>query len=248
MIQISALEDQEERERLKELFIQSLDTYFRERLKIDPSQLSDKSLKEFIPRNLMIDQNYIANWSINDYDRTVKPLIKNINTGRLDPLQFHKYLNRIYNDQTVVLDRDTVLEPICIGAKLDRVTFEGVRAMLLSIAGQGQAPFTFGELGEGVGTSSYGQQSLFDPVTARVEIKQENDGSMVLRGDTLFVTCSFAAGTTGFTQTEFGLFDSLDPADDKMFMYVQLDPTDQKAHVAGNDVPTFSSSVNVCTL
>lgn len=237
-----------EKEELKELFISSIESYFRERLHVDPSQLTDKSLRDLIPRNLIIDHNYIANWSIRDFDEIVKPLIKKINTDRVSPKDFHKYLNRIYNDQSVVLDRDTVLEPITIQRKVDRVTFEGVRAMLLAITGQEQRPFTFGELGSGLGTASYGTQSLVSPVTARVEISQATNGSMILRGETLFVTCSFAAGTIGFTQKEFGLFDSDDPTDDKMFFYVPFDTADQKAHVAGNDVPTASSSVNVCTL
>jgi hypothetical protein len=237
-----------EQEELKELFIKSIESYFRDRLGIDPSQLSDKNLMDLIPHNLMIDQNYIANWSIRDYDEIVKPLIKKINTDRVNPKDFHNYLNRIYNDQSVVLDRDTVLEPLSIGRKADRVTFEGVRAMLLAVSGQEQRAFTFGELGQGLGTASYGTQSLVDPITARVEISQVTNGSMILRGETLFITCSFSAGTQGFTQKEFGLFDSDDPTDDKMFFYVPFDTADQKAHIAGVDVPTASSSVNVCTL
>lgn len=237
-----------EREELKELFLKSIDSYFREHLKIDPSELNDKNIRDLVPKNLVIDQTYIANWSIRDYDEIVKKLINNVNVGRLNPAQFQEYLKRVYNDQSVVLDRYTTLEPVTIQRKADRVTYEGVRAMLLAVAGQAPRPFTFGELGEGVGTPSYGMDRLFDPVTARVEINQSTNGSMILRGETLFITCSFSAGTVGFTQREFGVFDSQDTADDKMFMYVQFDPADQKAHVAGVDVPTASSSVNVCTI
>jgi hypothetical protein len=237
-----------EKEELKELFIKSIESYFRDRLKIDPSQLTDKSIREMIPRNLMIDQNYIANWSLDDFEYIVKPLIKKINTDRLNPADFHRYLNRIYNDQSVVIDRDTILEPISIGRKADRVTFEGVRAMLLAVIGQAQRPFTFGQLGDQAGAGGYGTQDMTNPITARVEISSATNGSLIIRGETLFVTCSFDPGTIAFTQREFALFDNDDPLDDKMFFYVTFDPTDQKGHTAGNDVPTASSSVNVCTL
>lgn len=237
-----------ERKEIEELFINSLDIYFREHLGIDPSQLSDESLKLLIPKNLIIDQTYIANWSIPDYEQIVKPLIKKMNTDRLSPAEFQNYLKRIYQDQSVVIDRDTILEPISIGRKADRMTFEGVRAMLLNIMGQYQPAFRFAEMGDGVGLAHYGREFLVNPVTARVEISQITNGSMILRGETLFVTASFNSGTPSFKQREFGLYDSIDPADDRMFFYVLIDTQDQKDHTINNDVPTVSSSVNVCTL
>lgn len=203
--------------------------------------------KLILPRNYAIDTSYICMWSVRDFENIVSKLINRTRTGMLHFDEYFGYLTRIYNDQSVVLDKNNTLEPLEIGRKKDRMTFEAVRDIWLNFIGIQQPSISHAMIGDGIGTSSYGQQALFNEIS-RVKINQANNGSIGIRGETLFVNASFSAGLASFTCKEAGTANDSDPADDRMQLYIQFDSADQKGHVVGNDVPQFSTSVNVCTL
>ena len=200
-----------------------------------------------IPKNYILDTTYICMWIVRDFDTIVSKLIAKTNTGQLQHDEFFRYLQRIYNDQSVTLDKNTTLEPMEIGRKKDRITFEAVRDIWLNMIGIYQPPISHAMIGDGVGVPSYGQQALFNEVS-RVPIKQSNNGSLGIRGETLFVNASFLSSVIGFTTRELGTANDSDPADDRMQLYVQVDTPDQKPHIQNVDVPQFSTSASICTL
>jgi hypothetical protein len=204
-------------------------------------------LRVLLPKTLMVDQSYGLQWSIRDFDLIVKKLIQRVNTNRLTPNDFHNYMARIYNDQTVVLDRITTLEPLQIARTVDRITFEGVRNIWNNWVGNYQEPMNVAAIGSGVGLSSYAQKSLFQE-EARVPINTANNGFMSIRGETLFITASFDDGTPTHITSEFAVLDSTDSADDRMGLYVQFETVDLEPHTQNNDVPTQSTSATICTL
>ena len=233
---------------LQEAVHKAIDQWFKKKGIEDPRQI--ELILNSMPKEMFIDETYCAIWSIRDFDTIVKKLISNVNTGRLMSYDYFNYLRRIYNDQSVVLDRYTELEPLGIGRKWDRMTFEGVRACFLNLIGQQQAAFQFAAEGDGTlpaNSNTYGMQALVNE-RARAQISPTNNGFMDLRGETLFITATFPSTTPSHTIKEVIILDSSDPLDDRAAFYVSLTGADQKGHVSGNDVPTISTSCNVCTL
>lgn len=226
---------------LQELLCRAIELFCkRHGISLDEAEL-------IIPKNYILDTTYICMWGVRDFENIVSKLIRKTNTGQLQHDEFFRYLQRIYEDQTVTLDKNTTLEPIEIGRKKDRVTFEAVRDIWLNMIGIYQPPISHAMIGDGIGIPSYGQQSLFNEIN-RVPIKEQNDGSLGIRGETLFVNASFPSSLNGFTTREVGTANDSDPNDDRMQLYVQIDTPDQKAHVLGNDTPQFSTSASICTL
>lgn len=230
-----------ENKELQELIYRAIDQFVKN------NGISIEEGKMVIPRNYLIDSSFAVMWSPNDFDTIVKKLIADMNTGRLKHDEYFRYLNRCYNDQSVVLDKNTTLEPMEIGRKHDRITFEAVRDIWLNMMGIYQPPISHAAVGDGTGSLSYGLQSLYHEVS-RVPINQANNGSIGLRGETLFVTASFSSGLLGFTMKEALTANSSDVNNDRVQLVIQFDPTDQKAHTQNNTVPQFSTSASMCTL
>lgn len=226
---------------LQELVYRAIETY----IKRNGITVEDGTV--IIPRNFILDTSFVCMWSTNDFENIVSKLIGKTNTGQLRHDEYFRYLQRIYNDQSVVLDKNTTLEPMEIGRKRDRITFEAVRDIWLNMIGFPQKPISHAMIGDGVGLASYGQQSLFNEIS-RVPINQANNGSLGLRGETLFINASFSAALSGFTAKEAGTANDSDPADDRMQIYIQFDSPDQKAHIQNVDVPQYSTSASMCTL
>ena len=203
--------------------------------------------KVFLPKNYTIDSTYICMWSVNDFENIISKLIAKTNTGQLPYDEFFRYLQRIYLDQSVVIDKNITLEPLEIGAKRDRITFEAVRDMWLNMIGVPQKAITHAMIGDGIGLAGYGQTALFNELS-RVKINQANNGSLGIRGETLFINASFSSGLASFTAKEAGTANDSNPTDDRMQFYIQFDSPDQKGHISGNDIPQFSTSASICTL
>jgi hypothetical protein len=226
---------------LDELIARAIDRYLKEH------GIDTQDGKLIIPRNFLMDSTYSMMWSIRDFDTIISKLVRKMNTGFLNPKDWIGYLKRIYEDQSVVLDKNTTLEPLEIGRKADRVTFEAVRGIWLNMLGNYQKPISHGMIGDGIGVGTYAQQALFHEIT-RQPINQANNGSLTLRGEMLFITASFPSGVQSFTLREAGTGDSDDAATDKMQFFIQFDGADQKSHTINNDVPQFSTNASICTL
>lgn len=226
---------------LEELISRAIEKFLKE------NGIDIKEGKLVLPKNYIIDTTYSLIWSIRDFDTIISKLVKKMNTGFLNPRDWMLYLKRIYSDQSVVLDKNVTLEPLEIGRKADRITFEFARNIWLNALGNYQNPIAYGVIGDGIGVGTYAQQALFNEVQ-RQPINQSTNGSLTIRGEMLFITASFPSGTQTFTLRECGTVDSNDAANDKMQFYIQFDSADQKVHTINNDVPQFATNASICTL
>jgi hypothetical protein len=118
----------------------------------DIQEVFEKTLREFKEsktRIIFLDASYLYNFHLDDFD-----YIRKLNLlMRRQPLlvrEWHKILERWFNDQTVRDNKGYSIKPIQISRTFDRVVNEGLEAIAQCIVGQGEFSFPFRGIGEGV--------------------------------------------------------------------------------------------------
>src|SRR6187397_2447686 len=108
----------------------------------------DSALREYMTRIFYLDASYLYTFHLDDFEYVRKFNI----LGRYDVranIQWHKCLERWYQDQTVTIGGKT-FKPIQISRTLDRVVNEGMEMLANFIIGSGTASaFNVRGIGDG---------------------------------------------------------------------------------------------------
>src|SRR6187431_3487205 len=113
-------------------------------------EIYDNALREFKTRVFFLDASYLYTFHLDDFEYVRKFNI----LGRYDVranIQWHKCLERWYQDQTVTIGGKT-FKPIQISRTLDRVVNQGMEMIAGCLVGEESAIFNFRAIGDGAVT------------------------------------------------------------------------------------------------
>jgi len=186
----------------------------------DIQEVFEKTLREFKEsktRIIFLDASYLYNFHLDDFD-----YIRKLNLlMRRQPLlvrEWHKILERWFNDQTVRDNKGYSIKPIQISRTFDRVVNEGLEAIAQCIVGQGEFSFPFRGIGEGVTPLALpSDKTLVDEVD-RMNVFTSVEGGVVTRdGSTIYSIGNHGKSVASASITECGMFSDELPANDIMF-------------------------------
>ena len=172
--------------------------------------------------------------------------------GRYDIKHVREWLrmcDRWWSDQTVRDDRGMLFKPLNIERTFDRVPNEGLTAWSNCFVGEQMEPFKFHAFEDTPGlTKAYPSDTFLVQELERIDVTQADaGGSIGIDGMTIFVvgnhTIDCPGNNTNLTGT--ALFDSDDPADDKMGDHSIL-PT-PVPHNQGEDGPGSATVIYPCS-
>lgn len=208
----------------------------------------DNALREFKTRVFFLDASYLYSFHQDDFEYVRKFNI----LGRYDVtanIQWHKCLERWYQDQTVTIGGKT-FKPIKISRTLDRVVNEGMEMLANFVIGSG-SPRAFKV--RGIGDGAVQTPSLADTdLVHRIDLIDVTDtpegGSLTRNGTTIYSVGNHSKEieTPDNNQfTECGMFDDLNTA--KMRMFDHSTFPDPIEHTQGVSSPGSTTVVYMCS-
>ena len=209
-------------------------------------EIYENSLREFRTRVFFLDASYMYTFHLDDFETVRKFNI----LGRYDVkanIEWHKCLERWYQDQTVTI-ADRTFKPIKISRSLDRVVNDGMQMIAGCLIGEGDSIFEYRALGDG----AVDEVSLSDTrLVHEVDIINVNEtpegGSLSRDGTTVYSVGNHSKETeTPVNQlfTECAMFDG-DNINRNTLDISNFD--DPIPHIQNNDAPGSSTIIYMCS-
>ena len=214
----------------------------------DLQQIYDNALRDFKTRIFFLDASYLYTFHPDDFESVRKFNILGRYDARVNP-QWHKYLERWYQDQTVTLGGRT-FKPIEISRSLDRVVNQGMEMVAAFIVGSGTASaFDCRSIGDGdVDEVSLADLDL-EHVIDRINVNETPDGGSLSRdGTTIYSVGNHSIETETPDNEEFtecGMHDDLIVS--KMRTFDHSIFPEPVHHVQGITVPGSTTVVYMCS-
>jgi len=211
-------------------------------------EIYDNALREFKTRVFFLDASYLYTFHLDDFEYVRKFNI----LGRYDVranIQWHKCLERWYQDQTVTIGGKS-LKPIQISRSLDRVVNEGMEMLANFIVGNGTAS-AFDV--RGIGDGDVDEPSLADlDLEHGIDYINVNEtpegGSLTRNGTTIYSVGNHSKETETPDNNEFtecSMHDDIVAARRRMFDHSVFD--DPVEHTQGVDSPGSTTVVYMCS-
>lgn len=216
----------------------------------DIQEIFKKTIADLgIARNKIVafDANYLYNFHKEDF-YLVSNLIKLVRYNNKNAIEWHRYLERWYQDQTVSIN-DQVIKPIKIVRALDRVPNEALEMTAACWIGEDQSIFKFHALGNGETTEALPSDTQLVNEISRIDVTEDaNGGSLTRDGSTLYVIGNHPITVESADITESGVFDGEntgDDDDDVMLDYAVFD--EEIEHIINSDVPGSTHIIYMCS-
>jgi len=216
--------------------------------KNDLQEIYDNALREFKTRVFFLDASYLYTFHLDDFEYVRKFNI----LGRYDVranVEWHKCLERWYQDQTVTIGGHT-FKPIQISRTLDRVVNEGMEMLANFVVGNGTAS-AFDV--RGIGDGDIDEPSLADTdLEHRMDLINVNEtpegGSLSRHGTTIYSVGNHSKEVETPDNNEFtecGMFDDINTSRMRMFDHSVFD--DPVEHTQGVNAPGSTTVVYMCS-
>jgi hypothetical protein len=215
----------------------------------DIQQVLEKTMKEFKEaktRVINIDASYIYTFELDDFQYTRK-LNLLMRYDKRHVKEWHKLLERWYNDQTVRNDRGYAIKPIAIERTLDRVVNEGLEYMAEAIVGSGDIKsFDWRAIGKGVSPEALpSDKTLLDEVDRIDVLGTIEGGSLSNDGSTVYSVGNHSKTVESCSITECGMFNTDVSVNDVMFEH-SIFPT-AVPHTQNADAPGSTTVIYMCS-
>ena len=216
--------------------------------KDDLQSIYDNALREFKTRVFFLDASYLYTFHLDDFEYVRKFNI----LGRYDVkanLDWHKCLERWYQDQTVTIGGKT-FKPIQISRSLDRVVNEGMEMLANFVIGSGSArAFKIRGIGDGaIDTPSLADTDLSNRIDLIDVTETPEGGSLSKYGTTIMSIGNHSKDIETPANGEFtecGMFDDINVSRMRMFDHsVFADPVE---HTQGVNSPGSTTIVYMCS-
>ena len=181
---------------------------------------------EFREALIRRDIAYGAVFDPNDVPR-LKIIHKLIQLGQVHPMAYLGQLDRVYNDQT------SVLEPLEVTITGNKIVNEGLEALAACMVGERSQMFGMYAIGTGTTDVSIRDDALDDELS-RVDIIDEG-GFVINRGTTCFFSVFFPKTIPNAVVSETAILDSMDTADDTMLLRTKFPTNEYLTHTKNLD-------------
>jgi len=218
--------------------------------KEDIQNVFEKTLREFKEskaRIIYLDASYLYTFELDDFES-----VRKFNMlGRYDlkaVLDWHRCLERWYNDQTVTLG-NTSIKPIKISRTFDRVVNEGLEMIAASITGFGSTTFEYRSIGDGSASSATPADKILGNEIDRINVNETPEGGSISRdGTTIYSVGNHSKDVPTPVDNEFtecGMHSTDSPLTDIMLDHsIFVDPV---PHTQGQDAPGSTTVIFMCS-
>ncbi len=216
----------------------------------DIQEVFEKTLRDFKEsktRVIYLDASYLYNFHIDDFDYIRKLNLLTRYDSKL-AIEWHKLLERWFNDQTVRDNNGYIIKPIQISRTFDRVVNEGLESIAMCISGEGSDTFTFRAIGDGaVDLATPSDRTLSNEID-RINVNESVEGGVVTRdGSTIYSIGNHPKSIVNATITECGMFSAEAPpvGDDLMFEHSIFETP--IVHVQNSDAVGSTTIIYMCS-
>ena len=208
----------------------------------------DNALREHKTRVFFLDASYMYNFHLDDFDTVRKFNI----LGRYDVranIEWHKCLERWYQDQTVTI-ADRTFKPIKIVRTLDRIVNEGMIQIANAICGLGTiSSFDWRVIGDGdIDLPSLADTTLSNEVD-RINVNETPEGGSLSRDGTTIYSVGNHSKETPTPEngefTECGMVSDSSTTNDKMLDHSVF--SDPIQHTQNVDSPGSTTVIYMCS-
>jgi len=207
-----------------------------------------KNFKESKTRIIYLDASYLYTFHLDDFE-----YIRKLNLIiRYQPAQvreWHKLLERWWNDQTVRNDRGYAIKPIKISRSFDRVVNEGMEMMANCITGGESTIFDCRGIGDGTITEASPSDLVLNNLVDMINVNETPDGgSLSVDGTTIYSIGNHdkAVPTPANGEfTECGMFDNEDEDLARMLDHSAF--VDPVPHTQNADAPGSTTVIYMCS-
>jgi hypothetical protein len=204
-----------------------------------------KNFKESKTRIIYLDASYLYNFDLSDftYIRKLNLLI------RRQPLlarEWHKLLERWYNDQTVRDDFSRIIKPLQISRTFDKVTNEGLESIASSVVGAEQDAYDYRSIGDGVDPVALPSDQTLSNEIDRIDVFASVEGGALTRdGSTIYSIGNHPKSVASADVTECGMHSNSTPENDLMFDHSIFE--DAVTHVQNADSVGSTTVIYMCS-
>jgi len=207
-----------------------------------------KDFKEAKTRIIYLDASYLYTFHLDDFQ-----YIKKLNLLlRRDPLlvrEWHKLLERWYNDQTVRNDRGYAIKPIAISRSFDRVVNEGLEMIAGCVTGGESGMFDCRGIGDGDIDEASPSDLTLNNLVDMINVNETPDGGSLSRdGTTIYSIGNHDKGVptpANGVFTECGMFDDIDETLAQILDHSAFDQP--VAHTQNADAPGSTTVIYMCS-
>jgi len=207
------------------------------------------NFKEAKTRIIYLDASYLYTFDLSDFNYIRKLCLLN-RTNILHVKEWHRLLERWYNDQTVrMYGNMNIIKPIKISRTFDRVVNEGMEMIAGCLTGAGDAIFNFRTIGDGdIDEPSPSDMILVHEVD-RIDVNTDPEGGSLSRdGSTIYSIGNHSKDLPTPDNGEFtecGMHNTNSPTTDRMLDHsVFADPV---PHTQFADAPGSTTIIYMCS-
>lgn len=216
--------------------------------KSDLQEIYNDALREYKTRVFFLDASYLYTFHLDDFEHVRKFNILARYDQRVNP-QWHKCLERWYQDQTVTIGGHT-FKPIQISRTLDRVVNEGMEMLANFIIGSGTASaFDVRGIGDGVITEPSLADLDLEHGIDYINVNETPEGGSLTRdGTTIYSVGNHSKDVetpANGVFTECSMHDDIVAARRRMFDHSVFD--DPVEHTQGVNSPGSTTVVYMCS-
>ena len=220
--------------------------------KNDIQEIFEKALKDFKEsktRIIYLDASYLYSFHLDDfqYVRKLNLLV------RRDPLhvrEWHKLLERWYNDQTVRDSNGYAIKPIKISRSFDRVVNEGLEMLAGVITGSsGAGVFEYRTIGDGAISDASPSDRALSSEIDRINVNTTPEGGSLSRdGTTIYSVGNHSKSVPTPANGEFtecGMHNTDNELTDEMLDHSIF--ADGVPHTQNADAPGSTTVIYMCS-
>ncbi len=216
--------------------------------KDDLQQIYDNALREYKTRVFFLDASYLYTFHLDDFVEVRKFNLLGRYEPKVNP-EWHKCLERWYQDQTVTIHNRT-FKPMSIARTLDRVVNEGMEMLANFVIGSGTASaFDCRGIGDGAAAEASLGDTGLDNIIDIIDVNETPEGGSLTRnGTTIYSVGNHSKDTETPANNEFtecGMYDDISAARRRLFDHsIFEDPIE---HTQGVDAPGSTTVVYMCS-
>ena len=203
-----------------------------------------RNFKQSKTRIIYLDASYLYNLDLDDFE-----IVKKFNIlGRYDleaVKEWHRILERWYQDQTVILG-DKTIKPIKVVRSFDRVVNEALESIAGSVCGQSCTSYPFRSIGDGDITDVTPNDRILANEIDRINVNENPEGGSLSRdGATIYSIGNHDKALPSADVTECGMQSTDSPTTDLMFdhsMFAEAIEHVQNADAVGSTTIIYQCS------
>jgi len=207
------------------------------------------NFKEAKTRIIYLDASYLYTFDLGDFNY-IRKLCLLTRTSVVHVKEWHRLLERWYNDQTVrMYGNMAIIKPLQISRTFDRVTNEGMEMVADCITGGGGGLFEYRSIGDGSGSAASPSDTILVNEIDRINVNTTPEGGSLSRdGSTIYSIGNHSKSVETPANDEFtecGMHNTDNAVTDDMFDHsIFANPVE---HIQNADAPGSTTVVYMCS-